>query len=130
MNYRTATIYRKKIEEAAISLPDEDALQAPEMFPHWKPSEAVTKGDRLYYEENEKLYRCEQSHTTQEGWEPDKVPALFSEVSLDEWPEWRQPVGAQDAYMTGDKVGHNEKHWVSSVDNNVWEPGVYGWETA
>ena len=19
-------------------------------------------------------------------------------------------------------------HWISIVDNNVWEPGVYGWE--
>ena len=23
---------------------------------------------------------------------------------------------------------HNDKIWVSIVDNNVWEPGVYGWE--
>jgi hypothetical protein len=29
--------------------------------------------------------------------------------------------------MTGDKVSHNDKHWESQVDNNVWEPGVYGW---
>lgn len=21
-----------------------------------------------------------------------------------------------------------EKHWISTVDANVWEPGVYGWE--
>ena len=30
--------------------------------------------------------------------------------------------------MTGDKVRHNEKVWVSTIDNNVWEPGVYGWD--
>ena len=30
--------------------------------------------------------------------------------------------------MTGDKVFYNNKNWVSIVDNNVWEPGVYGWE--
>lgn len=29
--------------------------------------------------------------------------------------------------LTGDKVAHNGKTWVSDVDNNVWEPGVYGW---
>ncbi len=26
------------------------------------------------------------------------------------------------------KVSHKEKHWISTVDSNVWEPGVYGWE--
>lgn len=28
----------------------------------------------------------------------------------------------------GDKVTHNGKTWQSTTDNNVWEPGVYGWE--
>ena len=28
----------------------------------------------------------------------------------------------------GAKVSHKEKHWISTVDSNVWEPGVYGWE--
>ena len=36
--------------------------------------------------------------------------------------------GAHDAYNIGDKVTHNGKTWVSDVDNNVWEPGVYGWK--
>ena len=75
-----------------------------------------------------KLYRCEQAHTSQEGWEPPNVPALWTAVSLDEWPEWVQPTGAQDAYMAGDKVTHNETHWISTVDANTWEPGVFGWE--
>lgn len=30
----------------------------------------------------------------------------------------------------GDKVSHNDKHWISDVDSNVWEPGVYGWTEA
>lgn len=45
-----------------------------------------------------------------------------------EYPEWVQPTGAHDAYSIGDKVTHNGRHWVSIVDNNVWEPGAYGWE--
>lgn len=126
MTLLEAKQYRRMIEEAAVSLTDEDALTAPELYPHWEPDMSVTADERMYYDD--KLYRVVQSHTTQEGWEPDKTPALFTEVSLDEWPEWRQPTGAQDAYMTGDKVSHNDKHWVSTADNNVWEPGVYGWE--
>ena len=45
----------------------------------------------------------------------------------EEWPEWRQPTGVTDAYTKGYKVSHNGEHWISDVDDNVWEPGVYGW---
>ena len=54
--------------------------------------------------------------------------SLYVEVSIEEIPAWVQPTGAQDAYQSGDKVKHNSKAWISNVDNNVWEPGVYGWE--
>ena len=49
------------------------------------------------------------------------------EPAADEWPEWVQPTGAHDAYAQGAQVSHNGKHWISGVDGNVWEPGVYGW---
>lgn len=69
-----------------------------------------------------------QDHTTQDGWEPPNVPALFKRVWTEEYPEWVQPAGAHDAYAKGAKVSHNGKKWVSTADANVWEPGVYGWE--
>lgn len=37
------------------------------------------------------------------------------------------PNDSTDAYNRGDKVRHNDAVWVSDVDGNVWEPGVYGW---
>ena len=40
---------------------------------------------------------------------------------------WEQPEST-NPYMQGDKVTHGGKTWVSAFDNNVWEPGVYGWE--
>ena len=130
MTLLEAKTYRKMIEEAAISLTDEDALLAPELYPHWGPNMQVTVDERMYYEE--KLYRVVQAHTTQEGWEPDKTPALFTEVAKPgEIPVWKQPTGAQDAYMTGDKVHYpteTDPVYISTVDNNVWSPGVYGWE--
>lgn len=76
------------------------------------------------------IYRCVQAHTSQPDWTPDVVPALWAKTATEEWPEWVQPTGAQDAYNTGDKVSHNEKHWISTADANVWEPGVYGWDEA
>ena len=36
-------------------------------------------------------------------------------------------VGTAKAYSAGAKVSHSEKKWTSDLDNNVWEPGVYGW---
>ena len=46
----------------------------------------------------------------------------------EEFPEWVQPLGVHDAYEQGAKVSHNSKKWVSNTANNVWEPGVYGWD--
>lgn len=40
---------------------------------------------------------------------------------------WEQP-DSTNAYGKGDKVAHNGKTWVSTLDNNSWEPGVYGWD--
>lgn len=125
MTRQEAFDYRRKIETAAAQQSDELALQSVELFPKWEAGFNVTAGDRYQY--NSVLYRVVQSHTTQSDWTPDITPALWTVVSLDEWPEWVQPVGASDAYNKGDKVSHNEKHWESDVDANVWEPGVYGW---
>ena len=122
---RHAYKLREAIVQASVSLPDEVALEAVELYPMWEENTAYSADERIRYEDI--LYRCVQAHTSQTGWEPPNVPALWTVVSLDEWPEWVQPTGAQDAYNKGDKVSHNEKHWVSDVDNNVWEPGIYGW---
>ena len=130
MTRMEALMYRTSIEHAAKSLPDDEAYYTPEMFPRWETGLNVILDERLCWED--KLYKCVQPHTTQEGWEPDKTPALWTEVAKPgEIPVWKQPTGAQDAYMTGDKVHYPTKDdpvYISIVDNNVWEPGVYGWE--
>lgn len=110
---------------ARLTVDDETALTGKELYPVWSSGISVSVNDRYQY--NDKLYKCVQAHTTQADWTPDKTPALWVEVSLDEFPEWRQPAGAHDAYAKGDKVKHNDKKWSSDVDANVWEPGVYGW---
>ena len=84
-------------------------------------------GERTEY--NGKAYRCIQNHTSQTDWTPEAAPSLWVEIAdpSQEWPEWKQPTGAQDAYNKGDKVSHSGKHWISDLDANTWEPGVYGW---
>ena len=132
MNRATAKKYRKEIEKAAVSLPDDEAYYTPEMFPRWKAGISVTADERLCWQD--KLYKCIQSHTTQEGGEPDQTPALWTEVPKPgEIPVWRQPTGAQDAYMTGDKVHYptiSDPVYVSTMDYNTYAPDVYGWELA
>lgn len=80
--------------------------------------------------EDPQLYQVLQEHTSSETWPPDASPSLYKAIGVTEdgYPEWVQPVGASDSYNKGDVVSRNGVVWRSTVDNNVWEPGVYGWE--
>lgn len=126
MKLSEAQAYRAKIENAAAGLDDATALDSIELFPVWVAGQPVVVGYRCRYKD--KLYKVIQAHTTQVNWTPDITPALWTEISIEEWPEWRQPLGSEDAYHLGDKVSHNDKHWQSTVEANIWEPGVYGWD--
>lgn len=125
MTRAEALRYRESIEQAAALQSDEAALENIYLYPQWEADKAVQVGDRYRY--GETLYKCVQAHTTQSDWTPDATPALWVVVSLDEFPEWVRPTGAHDAYNQGDKVSHNDKHWISDIDANVYEPSVYGW---
>ena len=114
-----------KLRELAT---DEMSAQVPNLYPTWKVGIVYNAGDRVLY--NEVLYKVLTTHTSQETWTPAEAPSLFAKVLIPDdgtIPEWEQP-DRTNPYMTGDKVTHNGKTWKSTVDNNVWEPGVYGWE--
>ena len=117
--------FRQFIEQMAKSVDDETALDHIEAFPKWEVNKAYVKDDRVRY--GNVLYKVLQNHTSQSDWAPDVAVSLFVKISIEEYPQWVQPTGSHDAYQKGDKVTHKEKHWVSDVDNNVWEPSVYGW---
>lgn len=70
---------RSLIEKAVVSLDDTDALDAVELFEHWAADTAYEAAVRVSYEN--KLYKCVQAHTSQEGWEPPDTPALWTEVA-------------------------------------------------
>lgn len=78
---------RPYIVKASANLSDADALQAKELYARWAARMEVAVGDRLLY--GDRLYRVTQAHTTQDGWEPDKVPALFTVID-------EQHAGTQD----------------------------------
>ena len=119
---------RHTIEELSTTLDDENAVKNIELFPRWEYPHDYAVDDRVRYEDV--LYKCLQSHSSQETWTPVDAVSLWAKVLIPDpsvIPEWEQP-GSTNPYMRGDKVRHSGKIWVSIIDNNVWEPGIYGWE--
>ena len=108
------------------------ACDHPEVFEEWREGENYVAGDKRRH--GGVIYKCLQSHTSQSDWTPSAAVSLWAKVinaSEDPAaiPAWEQP-SSVNPYMKGDKVSHNGKTWESSFDNNVWEPGVYGWAEA
>ena len=115
-------------------LPDAVTLTLPEIYDEWNPDSMAYIGKDTATEDkpasivrrNGFLYRCLQSHTSQENWTPENSPSLW--VLIDdpaiEWPEWKQPTGAHDAYDLNAKVSHNGKRWISQIPANTTEPGT------
>ena len=48
-------------------------------IPNWAPNTAYAVGALVMYQSIE--YKCIQAHTSQVGWEPPNVPALWGKVS-------------------------------------------------
>lgn len=123
-----ARAFRAKLNEALNLIPEEDDDAMAALFIPWKVGVSYSIGDKVQY--IEKVYKCVQAHTSQADWTPDVTPALWTHTSTEEWPEWVQPTGAQDAYNTGDKVTYQGHHYISTIDGNVWAPDAYpaGWQ--
>ena len=127
--YEQAEDLRAGTQALAAAAPDDVVLEQPyALYDEWS-------GEGVAYEAGDVrqrgglLYRCVQAHTSQATWTLEDAPSLWTRIAdpAQEWPEWIQPTGAHNAYAKGAKVSHNGKRWVSDVDANVWEPGVYGW---
>ena len=75
------------------------------------------------------LWSFISDYTPQEIYTPEEDISHYKKVGVTEdgVPIWTQPLGATDAYKLGDEVSHKGNIWVSDYDNNVWEPGVFGW---
>lgn len=105
---------------------DNQAYQMRYLYPDFDPNgHEYKQNDRFLWSENNKFYKVLQDHTSQSTWLPDNAPSLYVEISDPsvEWPEWKQPTGAHDAYSIGDKVSHNEEHYISQIDGNTTVPG-------
>ena len=49
-----------------------------EFYPEWASDTDYAVGFKVQH--HSRLFRCLQAHTSQEGWEPENVPALWEEI--------------------------------------------------
>lgn len=118
----------------SANLPDDQAMEVADLYPEWVAMKAYAVDEIVKYGVNAdgetQLYKVIQAHTSQEDWKPDVTASLYKAIGFtdDGVSIWTQPLGSHDAYMKGDIVSFEDQLWISTVDNNVWQPGVYGWE--
>ena len=119
---------RPYIEKAALSLSDEDALEAVDLFPKWDGLHGkYFVDDKVRYDGN--LYKCLQEHISQNEWTPIAAASLWAKVLIPDpniVPEWEQP-DSTNAYKKGDRVMFEGQLYESTINSNVWAPNVYGW---
>ena len=124
------------LETLDIETQSEKVLSVSSVFPAYETGKAYRTKDIFRYGENSvgdaQLYQVLQDHTSAEEWKPDNTPSLYKKIGVaeDGTPEWVQPLGASDAYNTGDVVMYKGKKYKSTMDGNVWPPDVYplGWD--
>lgn len=122
-----------ELQQSAVlsAATDDQALIMRYLYPEWSgESVSYKKNDRFMYQD--KFYKVLQDHTSQADWTPDAASSLYAEIANpdEEWPEFKQPTGAHDAYTKDAKVTFEGKHYKSLIDANVYSPTAYpqGWE--
>ena len=129
---KEAEQYRHDIESIANYTPDEDASKYIWTYGQWKTDTVYSVGDKVLF--HEILYKCLQSHTSQDTWNPEEAPSLWVKVINepgDDYPVWEQP-SSTNPYLKGDRVHFptiDDEVYESTIDNNVWSPTAYptGW---
>lgn len=89
MTREQAISFRRNMEKQAMFAPDDVAVAQPSSYPVWS-SDAVNYYDGSDGEHPQskvrgrthpdRLYKCTAPHTSQESWEPDATPALWTVI--------------------------------------------------
>ena len=80
----------------AQALPDAQAVTVPELYPAWT-EDAAYGGEgqtQIVSRPNSHLYRCQQPHTSQAGWEPENTPAMWVVIAASEAGTADDPIPA------------------------------------
>ena len=135
-NLQRALEMRRVCQLFAATLTDESTMmEIASVFPAYETGLTYSAGEIFSYGTNTvgdpQLYQVLQEHTSQAAWTPDTASSLYKAVGVtaDGIPEWVQPLGASDAYKTGDVVSFQGSTYKSLIDANIWSPTAYpaGW---
>ena len=141
MNYRQEALEIRKALQLFLSTLNTDTqleniLEVASVFPKYQIGKVYKPKEIFSYGENAvgdpQLYEVLQTHTAMAEWKPDTTASLYKKIGVTAagYPTWVQPLGASDAYNTGDTVSFEGLIYESLLDGNVWSPAVYpqGWK--
>lgn len=123
--------HQEDIEAVGEILTDDQALDNQLIYPTWSADTAYATGDRV--RSTEKLWKCLQGHTSQEGWEPEATPAMWVEIAkAGEYREIKDGMLPTEAFAL-DEIGWyktKDNLYKSLIANNNYTPDTYaaGWE--
>ena len=130
LSLQMAEQFFRALQMFAASLDDEKAMEIAYIYDPWKVGKSYAVDNFLTYGVNgvgdPQLYKVAQEHTSQADWTPDKTPALYTPLGLDDdgYPVWAEPTGAHDAYNKGDVVNYNGTLYESTFNGNTLVPGT------
>lgn len=140
MNKLQAALELRKALQLFLATLDVDTaaaemLEVPSVFPAFQVGKQYKAKEVFRYGENSvgdaQLYTVLQDHVSAEEWQPDTATSLYKKIGVTEggYPEWVQPLGASDAYNSGDVVSYKGTLYMSTIDGNTWSPEAYpnGW---
>ena len=113
-------VLKEKLDSIAAALPDDVAVEYPDLYPVWMEGMVLEADARIQHEGG--LYRVQQAHTAEH---PPSVntAALYTRIQAEGSVE---PWASGQSYAAGVRVTHTGKTWESKVPNNIWEPGAAG----
>ena len=122
---------RMAVVPMAADMTDADALTVSTLWPDW--AEGVEYAAKDVVSHDGHLFRCAQAHTSSSE-NNTTVASLWTQIDVasDGVDVWQQPIGAHNAYSTGDRVhypGADGDVYESLIDGNCWSPDAYpqGW---
>ena len=108
------TLIGSNSEKIVSTFTDENALKVIDLCPVWDIGIAITqdminKGQNRY-QDNGKLYKCIQPHTTQADWRPESTPALWTLIDVTHAGTIDDPIPAVAGmeYIKGKYYAENE----------------------
>ena len=130
MKRNEAIRMRELIEQAAQSLPDQEASEAPALFPSLKEDgKLIATGTRILWAGE--IRRANVDMWDRPEYNPDNAPSLWDHISYKQGERIIPAViPASLAFDKGEKGWYGDVLYISLIPANVWTPdeNPAGWE--